>query len=47
MTGKRGRRRKQPLVDLKETIRYRKYRRAALDGNLGRILFLEQVTDLS
>jgi hypothetical protein len=39
MTGRRGRRRKQLLDDLKEKRRYRKLKEEALDRNLWRTRF--------
>jgi hypothetical protein len=46
MTGRRGRRRKQLLDDLKEKIRYWKLKEEALDRTLWRFA-LEEATDLS
>jgi hypothetical protein len=47
MTGRRGRRRKQLLDDLKENKRYWKLKEEALDRTLWRELALEEATDLS
>jgi hypothetical protein len=46
MTGRRGRRRKQLLDDLKEKKRYWKLKQEALDPHCGE-LALEEATDLN
>ena len=47
MTGRRGRRRKQLLDDLKETRGYCKLKEEAVDGAIYAELALEEAMDLS